>query len=49
MRFDIELWKERRNRNKVEQESLVDLLLYPFGLIYDLLDCWRMKNGKKQR
>ena len=41
IRFDIEFWKERRKQRKIEQDSLVDLVLYPFDLIYDLLDCWR--------
>ena len=43
MRFDIKFWEERRNKRKQEQESLIDLFLYPFDLFYDLLDCWRVK------
>ena len=49
MRFDIEFWKKRRIERKAERESLVDLLLYPFELIYDLLDCWRFKKHTTQK
>ncbi len=43
MKFDTILWKKRRKENKAERKSLVDIVLYPLGLIFDFLDCWRLK------
>lgn len=43
MRFEKELWRMKRGKRKDELKSLIDLFLYPFDLIYDILDCWRLR------
>ena len=44
MRFDLDYWRERRKESKDEVKSLVDIILYPFQLFYDILDSIRRRK-----